>query len=189
LAITTNPELHRQWKQLKATFDVSACCDYKGVIRRTMSTERNLRPDFSVNLRHRAELFQAAFDAFCLRWNLYGMQHDVPLPLKLAVTLTAYGTMIHIPAYWSLDSKRDLCWEAIAKLHGVRVPGRQGAVLAKGLAEQLRDAAKLRDLDQAALRLGLKGEKKHAFLCAGLGLVPETSPKRLRRLRQKFTPS
>jgi hypothetical protein len=72
---------------------------HKGVIRRTMGAERNLRPSFSVNPRRRDDVFQAAFDAFCLHWNLYGMQNDEPLLLKLAVNITPYGTLIHIPAY------------------------------------------------------------------------------------------
>lgn len=186
LAIRTDPELRRQWAQIKKHFKVLAYRDHKGVIRRTMSVERNLRPSFSVNLRRRTEVFQAAFDAFCLRWNLYGMQHDDPLPLKLTVNLTAYGTMIHIPAYWSFDPKRDIRWDAIASLHRTRVPGRQGSSLAEGLAERMRAAEKLRELDQQALRLGLKGEKRHAFLCAGLGWVTDTSAKRISRLRAEF---
>jgi hypothetical protein len=186
LAIKADPELRRQWNRLKAAFKVQAYADHKGVIRRTMSTERNLRPWFSVNLRRPAEVFQAAFDAFCLRWNLYGMLHDEPLPLKLAVNLTPYGTLIHIPAYWSFDPKRDLRWDAIARLHRLRVPGRQGPVLAEGLAERMQAAEKLRQLDQAARRQGLKGDKKHEFLCAGLGWTPGTSPKRLRLLRAEF---
>jgi hypothetical protein len=32
----------------------------------------------------------------------------------------------------------------------------------------------------------LKGEKKHEFLCAGIGWVPGTSPKRISRLRAEF---
>jgi hypothetical protein len=103
-----------------------------------MTAERNLRPSFSVNVRRREEVFHAAFDAFCLRWNLYGMQHDKPLLLKLAVNLTPYGTMIHIPAYWSFDPKRDIRWDAIASLHRVRVPGRQGSALAEGLVERMQ---------------------------------------------------
>lgn len=186
LAIRTDPELRRQWARLKAAFNVQAYRDHNGVIRRTMGTERNLRPSFTVNMRRRAEVFQAAFDAFCLRWNLYGMQHDEPLPLKLAVNLTPYGTMIHIPAYWSFDPKRDLRWDAIAKLHRARVSGRQGAVLTEGLAERMRAAKKLRQLDRQAARQGLKGDQKHAFLCAGLGWDGRTSPKRLSRLRAEF---
>jgi hypothetical protein len=186
LAISTDPQLRHQWARLKAAFNVRAYCDHKGVIRRTMGAERNLRPSFSVNVRRREDVFRAAFDAFCLRWNLYGMQNDDPLLLKLAVNLTPYGTMIHIPAYWSFDPKRDIRWDAIASLHRARVPGRQGSALAEGLAERMRAAEKLRHLDKEALRLGLKGEKKHEFLCAGLGWVPGTSPKRISRLRAEF---
>ena len=186
LAIRTNPQLHCQWARIKAAFHVQAYRDHKGVIRRTMSAERNLRPSFSVNVRRREDVFHAAFDAFCLRWNLYGMQCDEPLLLKLAVNLTPYGTMIHIPAYWSFDPKRDIRWDAIASLHRVRVPGRQGSALAEGLAERMKAAEKLRRLDKEAIRLGLKGEKKHEFLCTGIGWVPGTSPKRISRLRAEF---
>jgi len=186
LAINTDPQLRRQWARLKAAFNVQAYRDYKGVIRRTMGAERNLRPSFSVNVRRREDVFRAAFDAFCLRWNLYGMQNDDPLLLKLAVNLTPYGTMIHIPAYWSFDPKRDIRWDAIASLHRARVPGRQGSALAEGLAERMKAAGKLRRLDKEALRLGLKGDRKHEFLCAGLCWVPGTSPKRISRLRAEF---
>jgi hypothetical protein len=186
LAISTDPELRRQWARIKAAFNVQAYSDHKGVIRRTMGSERNLRPCFSVNLRRREDVFHAAFDAFCLRWNLYGMQNDDPLPLKLAVNITPYGTMIHVPSYWSFDPKRDIRWVAIASLHRARVPGRQGSALAEGLAERMRAAEKLRRLDLEVRRRGLRGEQKHEFLCAGLGWVSGTSPKRISRLRAEF---
>ena len=186
LAIKTDPELRRQWTRIKAAFDIQAYCDHKGVIRRTMTAERNLRPYFWVNMKRPHAVFHAAFDAFCLRWNLYGMQHDEPLLLKLAVNLTPYGTMIHIPSYWSFDPKRDIRWEAIAKLHRTRVHGRQGSALAEGVAERMKAAEKLRQLDREVRRLGLKGDKKHEFLCAGLGWDARTSPKRISRLRAEF---
>jgi hypothetical protein len=186
LTIRGDPELQAQWARIKAAFDVTAYRDYKGVIRRTMDTERNLRPSFSVNTRRREDAFQAAFDAFCLRWNLYGMQNDAPLLLKLSVSITPHGTMIHIPSYWSFDPKRDIHWEAIARLHRTRVHGRQGSAIAEGRIERMKAAEKLHQLDREALRLGLKGGKKHEFLCAGLGWVPETSPKRITRLRAEF---
>jgi hypothetical protein len=186
LSIRHDPDLHRQWKSIKAAFDVKAYCDHKGVIRRTMTAERNLRPSFSVDIKQPEDAFHAAFDAFCLRWNLYGMQHDEPLLLKLAVNLTPYGTMIHIPAYWSFDPKRDIRWDAIAKLHRTRVHGRQGSALAEGVAERMQNAAKLRLLDQEVRRLGLKGDPKHEFICRGLGWDVRTSPKRISRLRAEF---
>jgi len=186
LAIKTDPELRRQWARIKAVFNVQVYRDHKGVIRRTMSAERNLRPSFSVNLRRREDVFRAAFDAFCLRWNLYGMQNDDPLLLKLAVNITPYGTMIHIPAYWSFDPKRDIRWDAIASLHRARVPGRQGSALAENLADRMKAAEKLPHLDNEALRRGLKGEEKHEFLCLGLNWDPRTSSKRISRLRAEF---
>ena len=186
LAICTDPQLQSQWARIKDAFDVQAYGDHKGVIRRTMSAERNMRPYFSVNPRRRQDVFHAAFDAFCLRWNLYGMQNDKPLLLKLAVNITPYGTMILIPSYWSFDPKRDIRWDVIASLHRARVAGRQGSALAEGLAERMIQAEKLRQLDQEAHGLKLKGEEKHTFLCAGLGWVPETSAKRLSRLRAEF---
>jgi len=136
LAIITEPELQRQWAQIKTVFDVLAHRDHKGLIRRTMSVERNLRPTFSVAPARQEEAFQAAFDAFCLRWNLYGMMNDDPLLLKLAVNITPYGTMIHIPAYWSFDPKRDIRWDAIARLHRIRVAGRQRNALSERLPPQ-----------------------------------------------------
>jgi hypothetical protein len=57
LAIKTEPELRRQWARIKAAFNVQAYRDHKGVIRRTMSVERNLRPSFSVNVRRREDVF------------------------------------------------------------------------------------------------------------------------------------
>ena len=186
LAMRNDPELRRQWASIKTAFDVKTYCDHKGVIRRTMTAERNLRSTFSVDIRLPKDAFQAAFDAFCLRWNLYGMKHDEPLLLKLAVNITPFGTMIHIPAYWSFDTKRDIQWPAIAKLHGIRVHGRQGSALAEGLAERRQNAAKLRQLDQEVRRLGLRGDPKHEFLCRGLGWVPGTDQKRFSRLRAEF---
>jgi len=188
LALSADPEFQRDWRRLKDQFDVSAFQDYKGLMRRTMTAERNLRPGYKVDLANAGETFRLAFDAFCLRWHLYGMQHDQPLLLKLAVNLTAHGTMILIPSFWSFDAKRDLRWDAINQLHRVRVPGRQGAALAEGLAERMALAVKLKELDAQAKTQKLKGDKKHLFLCAGLGLAAETSPKRLARLRKEFAP-
>ncbi len=178
LAIKNDPELRRQWAGIKAAFDVHAFQDHKGVIRRSMSVERNLRPTFAVNLRRRDEAFQAAFDAFCLRWNLYGMQHDEPLLLKLAVNLTPYGTMIHIPAYWSFDPKRDIRWDAIAKLHRARVPGRQGAALAEGVAKRIREADETAATGSgsATPRLERRKEARISLRRSGLGCThqPQT---------------
>ena len=184
LALNADSAFQKDWQCIKAAFDVSVHQDYKGVIRRTLGAERNMRPEFAVNLERPHEEFRLAFDAFCLRWNLYGMQHDDPLLLKLAVNVTPHGTMILIPSFWSFDSKRDMRWEAINRLHRLRVKGRQGAALAEGLAERMAQAAKLRLLDAEAKAKKLRGAARHRFLCQGLGWVEDTDAKRLQRLRK-----
>ncbi|MGI8436136.1 MAG: hypothetical protein ACR2NX_04430 [Chthoniobacterales bacterium] len=184
--IALGPALRREWKRIKEAWDVRRFEDHKGVIRRTLSAERNLRPSFSIDWKKRDHRFQAVFDAFCLRWNLYGMQKDEPLLIKLSVNLTPHGTMIFIPAYWSFDAKRDIRWKAVMKLHRARATKKQGAVLAEGVEARRAMGAKLKGLDREARRLRLRGANRHAFLCRGLELVEGTDPKRLIRLRKEF---
>lgn len=186
LIAARNSELKNEWKRIKDTWNVDRFRDRKGVIRRSLSAERNLRQPFSVNWKSRAERFHAVFDAFCLRWNLYGMQGDKPLLIKLSVNLTPHGTMIFIPAYWSFDAKRDVRWDAVMKLHRARAPKKQGAALAAGVEERRAQAVKLKALEHEARLLRLRGEKRHAFLCRGLGFTERTDPKRIARLRSEF---
>lgn len=187
MALRADPAFQSDWRSIRTNFNVETYQDHKGVIRRTMGAERNMRPEFSVNMQRPDEMFRLAFDAFCLRWNLYGMMYDEPLLLKLAVNVTPHGTMIIIPSFWSLDPSRDIRWDAINKLHRTRVPKRQGVALAEGLAVRMAQAEKLRELDAEAKRRKLRGEAKHRFLCQGLGLVEDTSPRRLSRLRREFS--
>lgn len=181
-----NPELASSWEEIKKCWDVSQYADHKGVIRRSLTTERNLRPDFSVDWNEPSQRFRAIFDAFCARWQLYGMRGDEPLTMKLSVNLTPHGTMIFIPAYWSFDAKRDIRWDAVRSLHGARALKKQGPGLSESYEERRAMAAKLRQLDAEVKRLRLKGDERHAFLCKGLGVVIGTSPKRFSNLRREF---
>ena len=78
LAISTDPDLRRQWARIKAAFNVQAYRDHKGVIRRTMGAERNLRPSFSVNVRRRGGHLhiEALLGRDAMR---VGFQPDAPL--------------------------------------------------------------------------------------------------------------
>ena len=186
LELASDPSFQSDWQQIKARFDPTKFHDYKQILRRRMVAERSMRNDMSFQWDTEAGRFQVVFDAFCQRWNLYGMQGDKPLLLKLTANLTPFGTMLFIPAYWSFDPKRDVNWPSITKLHKARGVRKQGRELASGRVGRMEKAARLRQLDQEAVRLGLKGDKKHAFLCTGLKWVVETSPKRIRSLREEF---
>jgi len=181
-----NPDFLREWREIKAQWDVRQFTDSKGIIRRSLTGERNLRARFWVEWSDPKDRFQAVFDLFCHRWNLYGMEKGKPLVMKLSVNLTAYGTMIFIPAYWSFDAKRDICWDAVTKLHRARALKKQGEGLAESAAKRRSDSKKLKKLDADAKKLKLRGETRHAFLCKGLGLDERTDPKRLARLRREF---
>ena len=180
-----NPDFLREWREIKAQWDVRQFTDSKGIIRRSLTGERNLRSRFWVEWSDPKERFQAVFDLFCHRWNLYGMEKGKPLVMKLSVNLTAYGTMIFIPAYWSFDAKRDVRWDAVTKLHRARALKKQGEGLAESAAKRRSDSKKLKKLDADAKKLKLRGETRHAFLCKGLGLDERTDPKRLARLRKE----
>lgn len=184
--LKTDPAFSAQWARLKAAFTPERHADSKGVLRRTMGTERNLRPQWPNRQPGPQAAFQTVFDAFCMRWNLYGMQHDAPLLLKLAVNLTPYATMIVIPSYWSFDPQRDIRWNEIARLHRSRARSRQGSALKEGREHRQKLAQKLQKLDAEAARQGLRGEAKHCFLLTELKLPPQTSDRTLRRIRQEF---
>jgi len=181
-----NPEILREWNEIKVRWDVARIADHKGVIRRSLTGERNLRERFWVNWKKPADRFQAVFDLFCNRWNLYGMEYDKPLVMKLSVNLTAFGTMIFIPSYWSFDYKRDVQWAAVMKLHKARALKKQGEALAEGHEQRRSEAVKLRKLDIETKKLKLRGDALHTFLCKGLNWDTRSDPKRLARLRREF---
>jgi len=47
-------------------------------------------------------------------------------------------------------------------------------------------AIKLKKLDAEVKRLGLRGTRRHTFLCQGLGLDERRGVKRISRLRKEF---
>jgi len=183
-ALSANRAFKTDWKKITTCFNVTHHADHKGVIRRIMVPERNLRTNFDPDWKTEGGRFQAVFDTFCAKWNLYGMQNGKPLLQKLSVNLTPFGTMIFIPAYWSFDPKRDVDWGAITKLHKSRGQHRQGPSLAEGAEQRRADAAKLIDLEAEAKERKLRGAKRHEFLCKGLGWNPGTDAKRIFRLRK-----
>jgi len=184
--IANDPAFQCQWKKISSRWDLPRRIRNSGILRRSLANERNLRPDFHVDWQQKEDRFQAVFDAFCLKWNLYGMQGDQPLVMKLSVNPTAHGTIIFIPAFWSFDAKRDVKWAAVMKLHRSRSRKKQGKKLAANRESRRNDAKILHRAELQAKTLGLRGIKKRLFIYERLGWVEDTDPKRLRDLLAEF---
>jgi hypothetical protein len=181
-----NAAFQADWQAIKARFDVAKYQDHKRIIRRRMVAERSMRNDLAFRWNTKAARFQAVFDVFCQRWNLYGMQRNKPLLLKLTANLTPFGTMVFIPAYWSFDPKRDLNWHAITAMHKARGVPKQGPKLTPNQLAQKREAEHAAQLMAEAAGRGLKGEARNSWVMARLGWDNRTDERKLRRLLKSF---
>ena len=177
-----NPKIHEEWTTLKNLFDVDKYKDKKGIIRRRMAQERNFRNDWNFRWQKIHDRFQVAFDAFCHRWHLYGMEGDKPLLLKLTVNPTAHGLMIVIPSFWSFDLKRDLNAKKISKLHKSRGALRQGSKMSEGRLERHEQARQAYQADLDAKVKKLRGAPRNAFVRKKVRLPETFDDRSLRRL-------
>lgn len=185
--LLNDQEFLESWEKVKAAFDVEKYRDEKGIIRRGIVSERAFRNEWGLNWKDPAARFTAVLDAFCHRWNLYGMAGDRPLLQKLTVNLTPHGTMIFIPSWWSFDAKRDLNWPEVKRLHNVRVASKQGPKLTRNQMEQALEAEKAAAFDVQARANGLKGEKRANWVMDQLNWVgrdPRTLRLILRRAKR-----
>jgi hypothetical protein len=144
-----------------------------------------MREDWAFRWRKTGDRFRVAFVAFCQRWNLYGMQGDRPLLMKLTANLTPFGTMVFIPAYWSFDPKRDLNWRAITALHKARGVARQGPKLSANQSAARLEAMHAAKLSKEADARKLKGEARLSWMLKKLKRDPRTDERQLRRILAK----
>jgi hypothetical protein len=187
--LSQNPTFRQEWRQLQTLFEIGKpqSKNGKNIIRRRMVQERNFRSDWAFLPDDKKCRFRAVFDAFCHRWHLYGMEGNKPLLLKLSVNLTAHGTMIVVPAFWSFDCNRDLDWNEIMKLHRPRVVIRQGPVLSVSRVERKRLAKKTKRLWDELKRMGFRGDDLYRRVKDGLGMGQNFTDREIRRLRKAAT--
>lgn len=168
-ATLTDPIFNSAWKMIKSHFDITQHQNSEGVSRRRMIRERNFRDNWGFGWDNEKSRFALLFDALCYRWHLFGMKGDFPLTLKLTINPTPHGTLIMIPGQWSLDSKRDLNWAAIRRIHRVHGSIYQGPKLSPARTEILREAKQVSKLWFQAGKRGLKGEQRLEFVLRGTG--------------------
>jgi hypothetical protein len=185
-----NPAFQADWRRFKARFDVDEYRDRKGIIRRRLAQERSFHPErWEFRWRRREDRFRIAFDAFCHRWVLYGMEGECPLLQKLSVNVTPFGTMLFIPRYWSFDWMRDLKWGAVNKLHRSRNVRRQGAKLGQNQRDRLKEARQVHQLWCEAKQNGVKGDARYTVVVERMGWHPKTDFSRVRRLLALVEPN
>jgi len=175
-------EFRSAWRNIRKSFDVSKYRLKRGIIRRQMSQERNFRDGLTFNWGAEDARFRQLFDALCYRWNLYGVQGNRPLLLKITVNPTPHGTMIFIPRYWSLDPSRDLNWKEVGRLHHAHGAVRQGPKLSVSRMERHDEAIEALRIWQEAGRLGLRGDKRMEHVLVALGKPRETDFSAVKRL-------
>jgi hypothetical protein len=180
------PLFWREWAELKAAFKNVAFWDKSGIVRRSPSPEATWWRDPLPDFKKPHDCFQAAFDIFCCKWFLYGMQRakprDKPLIQKIVYTFGPYGTSLFIPGYWSFDANRDLNWNQIQKLHRARGVQRQGEKLDSNRKESALQAKHAQHAALEAKKLGLRGEERYRFIKRKAGLDERTDDAQLRRL-------
>lgn len=164
-------DLRNYWARIKSRFDLKRYGNARGVIRRTLSRERNFEPHlrFSWKARDKERRFRILFDALCYRWCLYGFENDKPLLLKISVNPTPHGTMIVIPRHWSLDSSRDIDWLAVSTVHKAHGTPRQGPKLSSGRIARDALKATAHRLLADARKQGLRGKPKDEFILKAMG--------------------
>jgi hypothetical protein len=148
-----------------------------------MALERNFRPEgWELDWESIENRFLVAFDAFCHKWELYGVEYDRPLLQKLSVNVTPLGTMIFIPRYWSFDHKRDLEWSSIVRLHRSREVHRQGVKLSASQLARIKEGKKAIVFREEGKAAGMKGAKLTDYVMAKLKWDKRTDASQLRRL-------
>jgi len=172
----------KDWAMVKEGVDLGKIEGRKKVRRRSMVQERNFKPHFPYDSRSVSKRNQAVFDAFCYRWNLYGMEDGKPLPLKPSVNITPHGTMIFIPSQISLDRGRDVHWKEIKKLHKIWNPRRQGKVFSLAPLERKNKAIKAFELWTSLKGKIMTGDERCEAMKRALGYVSSTDDSTIRKL-------
>ena len=184
--IEAMPLFRQEWKALKAAFKGHKFWDAHGIVRRSPLPEGNWRREGPPHFKTASDRFQVAFDVFCWKWFLYGMQratpHERPLVQKIYYTFGPFGTSIFIPGYWSIDLNRDLNWDTIRSLHRARGTGRQGEKADRNKEQAKEQARRAQESDREAKKLKLRGEKRYLFIKQRAGLAPQTDNAQVRRL-------
>jgi hypothetical protein len=132
--------------------------------------------------------FQTAFDFFCWKWFLDGMEGDEPMVTTPSFDVTPFGTSVFIPGYWSFSPKRDVNWEELKVVHESRgVVKRQGAAFEANRRDRQTKERLVLEAEEESRRLGETPSQRHERILQtlhnhGLGGSRETERSQTNRL-------
>lgn len=128
-------------------------------------------------------VFQEAFDFFCWKWFLDGIEGDEPIVTKLSFDVTPFGTSLFIPGYWSFDPSRDIKWEQLKEVHESRgVVKRQGSAFEPNRRDlQKKEKLVLEAVEESRV-LAERGDTMVQRCIRMLNLPPNTDPAYIYRL-------
>ena len=183
LSLCSSKEFSRDWATLKALYPDYKALGTRSVLHRSPILERGWSRGMGEKFDTEESRFRAAFNLFCWKYYLWGMDllNDSPLLMKPSVNTTPFGTQIFIPAYMSYDARRDFNHAKISKLHRAKGIRRQGTALLSTRASAKSLAAKARKSHEEGRQKGLRGQKLLDFVAGKIGR-PEIDERTLRRL-------
>jgi hypothetical protein len=180
--VIDNPEFHADWAAIKRHFNVEIERDAQGIIRRTKVTDTRwaIPPQPAPNTHNGR--FQMAFDYFCWKWFLGGMNYDQPLVEKLSYNITPYGTEIFIPGYWEFNPAQDLDWKKLSRLHRARKIKKPGRKRNRCRTFKISNWAKLIQADEIATLMKFRNDERYKYLKFHAGLSEKADNRTVRRI-------
>lgn len=131
-------------------------------------------------------VFQEAFDYFCWKWFLDGMDGDEPIVAKLSFDVTPFGTTVFIPGYWSFDPKRDIKWKELMAFHQSRgVVKRQGKVFEPKRRQREEKERNALDAEEASWALRERGTPRVERIIRLAKLRVDSDPGYVNRLARE----
>lgn len=182
--LLASKEFLREWELLKSLYPDYKKLGREFVLHRRALPERGWSRGNGTVIEASAEdAFRAAFDLFCWKYYLWGMDlvKDSPLLLKPSVNITPFGTQIFIPAYMSYDARRDFVHAKIAQLHKAKGGRRQGSAFSASRIEGKQLAHRAKRIYESARKRGLRGTALLDFVAEKIA-HPEIDYRALRRL-------
>lgn len=180
--VAASPEYRRDWRKLRRLFPKETRS--RSLLHRSLVPERNwVKEGQGLRFATRAESFQTCLNLLCWKYCLWAVAPGGrPLVLKPSATITPWGTQLFIPAYLSLDFKRDIDVAHLSALHRARGVARQGEAFAEGRKLKAERQRRARRADKEAKRHGLRGEARLAYIAQATGLGPNWDERAVRRL-------